>query len=125
MKVEEVQLATAIGAGPSVWLGALRASYVVKPIQQVPLVVPHSEAEAVELTGPPACRGNSDHRHVIRGNVRTAGIAHLSDAWSDSDFRHSFVGQATLHQAAAHHEADNVKVHTHALSDGTGLWSIG
>jgi len=104
---------------------ALGASYFVKPVQQMPLVIPDPETERVEVTGPAACRGNSNHRHLSRPNVRTAGIACLSAAWSTPDIRHAFVRQTTLHELVPNHETNNIEVHTRALSDGNRPWSAG
>jgi len=104
---------------------ALGASYFVKPVQQMPLVIPDPETERVEVTGPAACRGDSNHRHMLRRNVRTAAIAHLSAAWSQPEIRQPFVRQTTLQESAPNHETNNIEVHTRALSDGNRPWSAG
>jgi len=104
---------------------ALGVRYFVKPVQQIPLVIPDPETERVEVTGPAACRGDSNHRHLSRPNVRTAGFACLSAAWSTPDIRHSFVRQTTLQESVPNHETNNIEVHTRALSDGNRPWSAG
>ena len=104
---------------------ALGVRYFVKPVQQMPLVIPDPETERVEVTGPAACRGDSNHRHLSRPNVRTAGFACLSAAWSTPDIRHSFVRQTTLQESVPNHETNNIEVHTRALSDGNRPWSAG
>src|SRR5438105_15236744 len=102
---------------------ALGVRYFVKPVQQIPLVIPDPETERVEVTGPAACRGDSNHRHLIRRNVRTAGVAHLSAAWSNLNIRHSFMRQTPLHESAPNHVANNIYVHTRRLPDGNKHWS--
>jgi hypothetical protein len=83
-----------------------------EPVKEVPLVIPDAETEGVEMTSPPAAlRGSPQHRYLIRCNVRTAAVAHLSAAWRDLNSRHSAVRQTAVLEFAPDDEANNVEVH--------------
>jgi hypothetical protein len=64
------------------------------------------------MTSPPAAlRGSPQHRHLIRCNVRTAAVAHLSAACRNLNSRHSAVRQTAVLEFAPDDEANNVEVH--------------
>ena len=82
------------------------------PVEQVSLVVPDSETEGVEVTGPRATlQGSAHHGHLIRRDVCTAGVAHLSVAWRIENSHHySSPRQKTVLKSAPDNEANYVEV---------------
>jgi hypothetical protein len=81
------------------------------PVEQVSLVVPDSETEGVEVTGPRATlQGSAHHGHLIRRDVCTAGVAHLSVTRRIVNSHHSSPRQKTVLKSAPDDEANYVEV---------------
>jgi hypothetical protein len=64
------------------------------------------------MTGPPAAlKGSAHHPYLIRRDVCTAGVAHLSAAWRFLNSHHFAVRQKTALNPAPDNEANNVQIH--------------
>jgi hypothetical protein len=77
-------------------------------LRHTPLVIPHLEADYVELNGLATRQGGYLHEGVLHRKEHVTTLARFSGAWTTPGPRNAVVWQATIPELALDQEVDNI-----------------